>query len=170
MPKQFIYNIFRFIGLVLLQILVMNKIGLRGMINPMIYVMFILLLPYRTSAWFVIILGFVLGITIDIFSDTPGLHTAATVLMAFSRSYVLGMITPRSGYDMQEEPKVKTNGIVWFVSYSGVLILIHHFALFYLEAFSWSEFFRTFLRAIFSGVFSLLLILIVELLRTNKSK
>lgn len=90
-------NIFRFIVLVLIQVLILNNIEFSGYINPFLYVLFILLLPFETPAWLLLVSGFALGLTVDLFMNTPGLHAAATVLTAFVRPFVLRILLPVTG-------------------------------------------------------------------------
>ena len=87
-------NIIRFLFLVFIQVLVFNNIQVSGLINPYIYVIFILLLPFETPKWAILGLAFLLGISVDLFTNTPGMHSTATVLMAFLRPYVLSIIAP----------------------------------------------------------------------------
>ena len=76
-------NIFSFILLVLVQVLVLNNIQFLGYIDPYLYILFILVLPVQMPRWFLLILAFALGITIDIFSNTLGMQAFATVFIAF---------------------------------------------------------------------------------------
>lgn len=162
MSNEIIKNIFRFFFLVLLQVLILNNIQLSGYLNPFLYVLFILMLPFNTPNWLVLILGFVLGICIDMFCDTGGLHAAASVLMAFLRPSVLKIIAPREGYNVIHKPTIQQFGFNWFLSYAGILVLVHHLFLFYLEAFRLSEFFSNLLRTILSAAFTLTLIFISQ--------
>jgi rod shape-determining protein MreD len=155
-------NIIRFIVLVLIQILLVNNIQVSGMINPYIYVLFILLLPFETPGWLLLVTSFILGLTVDLFMNTPGMHTVACVLMAFIRPSVLSGISPRDGYDPGTYPRVFYYGIEWFLKYTVILVLIHHLVLFYLEVFRFSEFFITFIKAIFSTLISVVLIIISQ--------
>src|SRR6218665_3537297 len=99
----YLRNVIRFILLVLIQVLLLNKIPLRwwaspGAIppyTPFIYPLFILLLPLSTPVWFMLLSGFALGITVDTFMDTGGMHAAACVLMAFMRTRVLTTLLPK---------------------------------------------------------------------------
>src|SRR6056297_4336346 len=91
--------IISFILLLTLQILVLNNIQLSGFINPYLYVLFILILPFETPKWMLLLLAFILGMVVDLFSHTPGMHTSATVFMAFLRPYVLEFFSPRDGYE-----------------------------------------------------------------------
>ncbi len=91
-------NIFRFILLVLLQVLVLNNIQFMGYINPYLYILFILSLPYQTPKWFVLLLGFRLGLTIDVCSNTMGMHAFATVFVAFLRGGTIKLFTSIEEY------------------------------------------------------------------------
>ena len=84
-----IQNIFSFIVLILLQVLVLNNVQFLGFLNPYIYILFILSLPVKFPRWITLILGFVLGLIIDIFSNTIGIHAFATVLIAFFRAGII---------------------------------------------------------------------------------
>ena len=97
-----------FILLILLQVLVMNNIQFSGYVNPYIYVMIILLLPVEISAWLLLLISFITGFTIDIFSGTPGMHASATVLAGFARPFVLRIISPRDGYESGVAPSMLT--------------------------------------------------------------
>ncbi len=161
-------NIIRFIVLVLIQVLVLNNIQLSGYINPYIYVLFILLLPFETPSWLLLISGFFLGLTIDLFMNTLGLHAAATVFLAFLRPYVLNLFAPRDGYEAGTFPRILYYGTGWFLKYAAVLILFHHLALFFLEVFRFSDFFLTLFRALLSSVFSIILVVLSQFVMFRK--
>ena len=154
--------ILRFIILVLVQILIFNNIELSGYINPYIYILFILLLPLDTPGWLLLLLGFLLGISIDIFSDTPGMHTITTTLTAFLRPFVLDIIAPRDGYETGANPRISNYGFLWFLRYAGILTVIHHFVLFYIEIFHFGGFFPTLFRVILSSAVTLLIIVLSQ--------
>lgn len=154
--------ILRFIFLVLLQVLVLNNIQLNGYLNPFLYVLFILMLPFSTPKWLVILLSFILGITIDLFTNTGGIHAFSSVLMGFVRHPVLKLIAPREGYDVKHVPTLQEFGFSWFFSYAGILVLVHHTSYFFLEVFRLSSFFHTLSRVILSLFFSLTLIFISQ--------
>lgn len=157
-----------FILLIMFQVLLFNNIQFSGYVNPYVYVMFILLLPVEIPAWLLLLLSFVSGAVIDYFSGSPGMHSSATVLAGFVRPYVLRVISPRDGYDPNSDPSMLTYGFRWFLIYTLLIVLVHHTALFYLEVFRLSEFFRTFLRVLFSSVFSITFILLIEFYRRGK--
>ena len=148
-------NIFRFLLLVFAQVLIFNNIEIGSLINPYIYILFILLLPFETPPVLILLSGFLLGFTLDIFAETMGMHTAATVFMAYLRPYVLAVFAPLDGYESGSFPSVYYYGLLWFVKYAAILIFAHHLALFYIEMFRMQDFFSTFLRVILSSALSL---------------
>jgi len=157
----------RFFILASIQILVLNNVQISGYLNPFVYILFIMLLPPKMPKAIVLILAFVMGFTIDVFSDSYGIHSSATVLLAFLRPKVLALVSVKGGEDL-EEIGIKQLKINRFFTYSGILCLIHHFTLFYIEAFRVNEFFDTFLRALYSSIISILMILMIESLRSNQ--
>jgi rod shape-determining protein MreD len=144
MIKSFITYLFLFVILIVTQLLVFNNIELSGYINPYVYVLFILLLPFDVPNIVLLLSAFLLGLCIDLFMGTPGVHSSATVLMAFARPAVLTIFSPREGYQTGTQPRM--------IKYTVLLVLIHHFTLFYLEVFTLHHFFSTFLRALSSSL------------------
>ncbi len=158
------YNIVRFFFLIFLQALVLNHIYLGGLINPYLYIYFILLLPFSVPGWMLLMSSFLLGAGVDLFTNTLGLNAAACVLMAFFRPMVINLVSSDANSLIGETPSLRNQGVKWFVYYAAILTLIHHFALFYLEVFRFSEFLMTFLRVILSAAFTMLLMMISEYL------
>ena len=164
MIADLLKHFIRFILLILIQGLIIQNIDLGTFVNPFPYVLFILLLPFDAPPWLVLILGFVSGLMIDMFYNTAGINAASCTFMAFSRHYILRLLAPRDGYESTLQPGVYSMGWPWFVSYAGILILLHHTFLFYLEVFRFSEFFHTFFTVILSGIVTLLLVIISQFL------
>ena len=158
-----------FILLVLFQGLILNKIEFGGYVNPYLYVLFILALPFETPEWLVLSLGFVLGICIDSFTSTLGMHTSATVFMAFIRVFILKIFRPRDGYEFNTTPNLQHMGLIWYLNYAAILIVAHHLFLFFVESFKFSQFFATFGRSILSSFFTLVLVFIVQLFNYKPS-
>jgi hypothetical protein len=163
-------QILRFIGLVAIQVFILNNIQLNGYINPYLYIYFILLLPFETPKWLLLVSAFVLGLSIDLFSGTIGLHAAATVFMAYTRPGVLYIISSRREYEPGILPSISDLGFPWFFSYSALLIILHHFFFFFLEAFIITEFWSVFFRVVISSAFTLLLVIITQYLFTKKRR
>jgi len=152
-----------FILLILFQGLILNNVEFGGYIVPFLYVFFILALPFETPSWMVLLFGFFLGIFIDSFTSTLGMHTAANVFMAFCRSYLLKLMAPRGGYEINLRPNVQSMGLTWYLLYASILVLLHHLFLFYIESFKFTQFFYTLGRAFASAFFTIVLVLIVQL-------
>ncbi|HRY97852.1 MAG TPA: rod shape-determining protein MreD [Bacteroidales bacterium] len=164
MNNLIVRNVLRFFVLLVLQVFVLDNVHLGGYINPYLYVLFVLLLPFETPGWLVLTSSFLLGIGVDIFSGTGGIHAAALTLMAFMRPLTLTFIASRREYEPGINPTIADLGLQWFVSYAGFLILVHHLSLFMLEMFSFSGFFDTLKRAFLSSLVTFTLILIIQYL------
>ena len=156
--------IFRFILLVAVQVIVLNNIRLGGYINPFIYVLFIMQLPVRIPKTLLLVIAFATGLCIDIFSDTLGMHAAASVFLGFARPAILRAIAPRDGYEADASPSMSQMGLNWFLLYTFIAVLIHHFVLFYVEVFRFTEFFSTLLRVSLSSLVTIIFILISQFL------
>ena len=168
MISDILNNAARFIFLILFQVLLLNNIQFSGYINPFLYIMFILMLPFETPVWLVLILGFLTGLTVDTFSDSVGLHAAACTAMAYARGPILKLFSPRDGYEFGMKPTLYSMGTAWFLYYSALLVLLHHSILFFLEIFRFSEFFFTIFKIIVSSMITLLLIYISQLIIYRK--
>ena len=164
MIEKLLRHILRFVTLVLLQVLVLNNIQLGGYINPNLYVLFILLLPVEVPGWLLMAVSFFLGLSIDAFTNTPGMNASACVFLAFCRPYLLKIMSPRDGYETDRPPSIQYMGFSWFIIYASILVFLHHLVLFYVEIFRFTEFFSTFLRVILSTVITVSLILLAEFL------
>lgn len=168
MNNQFLKNIIRFVLLILLQVLILNNVQLHQLINPFIYILFILLLPIGASRWLVLVTSFLLGLTVDVFSDSGGIHAAACVLIAYIRPFVLSIISPHGGYDANDAPGLGQMGLTWFSIYSIILTFVWNLSYFFLEVFSFDGFLRTILKVLLSTLISLLLIFIHQYLFYKK--
>jgi rod shape-determining protein MreD len=155
-------NIIRFVILLLLQVMVLNNIQISGYVIPYVYVLFILLLPFETPGWLLLLSGFALGLSVDMFAHTLGMHTAATVFMAFLRLHILQAIAPRDGYEAGSFPRIFYYGFNWFLKYTLILVFAHHFVLFFIEVFRVSDFFSTLIRVILSSILSVFLIILSQ--------
>jgi len=154
---------FRFIFLVLLQVLIFKGIDLDAngftYVSVFIYPIFLLILPIRTPTVLVVLLGFILGCSIDLFYDSPGVHAGASVFTAFIRSAVLSFMEPRGGYEVNASPTKASYGINFFFPYSAILMFVHLLVYFSLEIFTPVFFDEIFLRTIFSFLVSMIFVI-----------
>lgn len=160
MNKTLLHSI-RFVALVLAQVLIINHLRLGGYVHPYIYLIFIMLLPVNMPKWQVLLLGFALGLTVDVFTGTLGLHAGATTLMAFCRPAVLRLVSGHQKLENVQEPNLAQLGGIWFLRYAFCLVLVHHFALFFLESFSFHLIGQVLLRILLSVPVSVFLIMMV---------
>lgn len=162
-------QIIRFVVLVLLQVLVINHIRLGGYVHPSIYLIFILLLPINIPEWQLLLLGFGLGFSVDLFTGTPGLHAGATTLMAFCRPRIIKLVSGTQKFENIHEPNLSQLGGMWFFRYVFCMVLIHHFWLFLLESFSFHLIGQVALRILMSVPVSVFLIMmILYIFKSNK--
>lgn len=154
----------RFLFLALLQVLVFKQMTLGwgnfNYIHVFIYPAFILLLPIRTPDTLLIFLGFLIGITVDLFYDSPGVHASAMVFMAFMRSRVLKFLTPRGGYNINHSPNLDKLGLTWFLLFSGILLFCHILFYFIIYVFTHVNWLEITLRTITSFIVSYIIILL----------
>lgn len=162
------YNIIRFILLVFVQVFLLKNITLYNISTPYPYILFILLLPFGIPNLLLFLLAFLLGLTVDAFYDTPGLHAAACVLLALVRVLFISVTVQKEGFDNEPEPTLSIMGFRWFLTYAVILTLIHHTFLFLLEAFNFSELLFILQRVVTSVIFTVFLMLITGLLFFRK--
>jgi rod shape-determining protein MreD len=167
MSKGPIWYIVSFVVIVLIQLLLMNNIQFSGFINPYFYILFIILLPINIPHYLLLILGFLVGITVDIFSNTPGIHASASVFIAFIRPFVLNS-NNLDDLERMMIPSIVNIGAKAFLKYLVIMIFVHHFFLFFIEVFSFSGFLHTLLRCILSSIFTFVFILISQFLIFRK--
>ena len=165
MSSKPLRHIIRFIGIMLLQVLILNQVNVaNGMINPYIYPLIILLLPLSVPSWLIMSIAFFTGLGIDMFTNTIGLHASALVAMAFFRSTVLRILTPIHGYDQHDQPFLGYMGWRWFLTYASLLFVIHHVVFFFIEIFSFQFLGSTLLKILLSSVISIVLAVIFEMI------
>ena len=159
----------RFILLILLQVLLLNNISITEYgITPYFYILFILILPFDTPGWVLLLFGFILGLIIDMFCDTGGTHASATVLTAFLRPVVLKILSLRDGYAPESMPSVLYYGFLWFLKYSLILIFIHHITFYLMLEFSFANFFITFFQVLMTLLFTVFLVVTSQYLILRK--
>lgn len=153
-----------FVGLVLAQVLLFNKIYLFGLATPFVYVYFILALDKEVDKNKLMLLAFVLGLVVDVFCNTPGVNAGASVLLAFSRERLLRLFMPREEFE-NFEPGIGSMGIWPFLRYAFLAVMLHHSALFLLEAFSFAHIGYLLLRILCSALLTVMLVMSIEFAR-----
>ncbi len=133
-----------------------------------VYLAFFLRLPVDTNPLTGMLAAFAMGLLVDMFYDSPGLHAMATVLLVYLRSLWLTILTPQGGFDIGARPSLSQNGTLWYVLYSFPLIFVHHAVLFFTEAGGFQYFWTTIAKVMASTVYTLLVVMGLEWLRPPK--
>lgn len=152
-----------FVSLVLVQVLIFNQVQFGGFFNPYVYILFVILLPLSTPRYLVLILAFILGFIIDVFSNSLGVHAAATVFIAYMKPLIIRIISNRED-DKSDYPGLHQNKLIWFLSYVAIMVLLHHLLLFYLEVYTFANFLNTLFRVVLSSLFSIIVIVLSQFL------
>jgi rod shape-determining protein MreD len=151
----------------LLPALIFGRIHLFGVATPLVYIYFVLLLPRNESRITSMVLSFLLGMAVDIFSNTPGLAASSLTLLAFFQPYVLNLYL-RKGDEDTFRPTLRSMGFIRYFSYSFFLTLVYCFTIFTLEAFTLAHWLHWLLSILSSLVLTLFIILATESLRNKK--
>lgn len=169
MAVHWIRQIMLFFILVFLQVLIFNRIDIFGFATPLFYIYFILKLPVNLNRNIVLLLSFLIGFVIDLFSYTYGLNALACTLTGFIRHYAFLLFLPRELSEFNE-PSIKNFGLNSFFKYVIFLVLIHHIVLFTTEALSLFDLKALLLRIAGSAILTVLLIFAAEGLNFSNLK
>ena len=170
--SNLVKNIIRFLLFILVQVFVLNQIPpLHHLVNPYIYFLFILWLPFQIGRKYLMLIALVTGLALDYFTKTPGLHAAPCVLIAYLRPFLINLLISQEGADANyDEPTIKSMGFAPYFTYVSILTFIHHAFLFLLEALQFGGFWYFIFKTLFSVAISLFLILIAELFFVRKQR
>ncbi|MFN2457038.1 MAG: rod shape-determining protein MreD [Chitinophagaceae bacterium] len=170
--NEFVKNIFRLAIFILVQVFILNKIPpLHRFVVPYLYFLFILWLPFTTSKSALLLIGFVTGLILDYFKMTPGLHTAACVLIAYIRPFIINLLIPKETAEFNYlEPSPHSLGWAPYLIYILIITLLHHTYLIMLEWLQFGSFLSFVLKVLSTTAISILLITTVELLFPRRLK
>jgi len=170
--SNLVKNIIRFCLFVLVQVFILDKVPpLHEMATPYIYFLFILWLPFKMGRRMQMLVAFALGLAVDSFSNTYGMHAAACVLIAYIRPFLINLLISQEGAESNyNEPSIQSMGFTPYLTYLTILTFIHHTCLYFLQALQTGGYLYFFLKSLISTAISLLLILLIELLFPRKQK
>jgi len=167
MNSSLFFNLFRFIILLSLQVIVFNNINLFGFISPFPYILFIILYPVNGNKSGLLVASFLLGIILDMFSNSGGIHTTACLFLAYFRPSIFKFAFGVS-YEYQT---IKLNDTLTPERFSFLLVavVLHHLVLFIFEAFQFSLLWDILIRTLLSSSITLIIcIIIIYLIKPNK--
>ena len=164
--SNFLKHLFRLAIFILIQVYVLNKIPhLHRLITPYLYYLPLLWLPFSVSRIGLLVIGFLTGLTLDYFMNTPGLHAAACLLVAYVRPFVINVLTPKDSSEFNyREPSPKAIQWTPYAIYVFVLTLLHHGYMTFLEWLDFGSFLDFMIKVVATTGISMLLIFTVELL------
>jgi len=162
-------HIIRFLAVMVLQLFIVDQMQLSGFLRAWVYVLFIIMLPPNLSRFWLLMIAFMTGLVYDFFSGAHGIHTAAMTLLGFVRPFVLRLFTGK-GFNEIETLSLRAMGVGKFTTYAAVVVLIHHFTVFFLESFKLTDFHFVLLRTIGSSIFTLISLTLIVLITGRVSK
>ncbi|GAA5220087.1 hypothetical protein GCM10025777_07170 [Membranihabitans marinus] len=165
-------NIIRFLLLILTQILIFNFFSIEWFTIPFIeiyiYPLVILLLPLKTPRSALIISGFIIGIIVDIFNNTPGIHSGAGTLIGYIRPFIIQFIQPRGGYKVNISPTIVSINFKWFAIYAGIMTFFHSLTVSIFDIFQLKFLHYILLRTFLSGLASYLIVMVIMIIFNPK--
>lgn len=170
--SDLVRNTIRFVLFILVQYYVLFQIRpLHQFVVPYIYYLYVLWLPFSMGRMSLMLLSFLFGLTLDYFTQTPGLHAAACVMIAYLRSFVVNILIPQEGAEQNyKSPSPVSMGWAPYAVYVLVLTLLHHIYLVLLEWLQFGSFLFFLGKVLATTGISLMLVLITELLFFRKEK
>lgn len=162
-------NIIRFVALLAVQVLVLDNIYFGGHISPMLYTLFILMLPNRLGKIYMLLIAFATGLSVDICSNMLGFHACASTIMAFCRITFADRIITRGDDITIDMPSIFTVAPQYFIYYSMLLIFIHALVFFLLDYFKMTEIFNILLSALLTTVATLVLVVVWQLIFIHRN-
>lgn len=170
MIKDIIISIIQFLILDFCQIFLLNNIYFLGFINPMIYIWFIILLPFVTPKWLVLLSSFLLGVSIDIFSADTGINAFVCVFVGFLRPALLNAFSGNIDNTSYLRPSLSSLGFKNFFFFTASTVFIHHLLYFAIDIFSFAEIMQVLARTLLSSVVTIILILLLDMIFFKRSE
>ena len=161
---RFLIRLEWFVGLVLVQALILNHVNIYGLFTPVVYIYFVMSLNTMTGRNGILLWAFFLGMAVDIMSNTPGLNASATLCVAYFRKLFIRSQTLRElGENFQ--PDSWTMGAGGFFRYTLIVTLVHSVLLGLLDAFSWENTGMVMIRAVSNSAISTACIICIDRMR-----
>lgn len=154
----------RYIFVMLLQVLLFDQLQLWGVCHPYIYILCLMMMPITLPHNVDMLIGAGVGLLMDVFCNSLGVHTAACILLMFIRPYLIGAIVNDKDR-LNEQISLRSIGMEALIKYVVILVLVHHLMVFMLAAWSWSHFGFVLLETLVSSIITCLIILGYNILK-----
>jgi len=162
MAKEILRFALLFIVLVLCQVVVFNHICLFGVAIPLVFVYFLIKLPVTLGINWVMTVAFLMGLTVDIFSNTQGMNALACTIVSVLRLPALRLYVPRQDDLANPEPSVRSLGASVFMKYAISVVTLYCALFFMIEAFTFFDALQLLLRIVCSSILTFVIILAFE--------
>jgi rod shape-determining protein MreD len=169
MISQIPINFLRFFILLFAQVLIFSNINLSTFVNPYIFPLFLLLLPFETPRWLLVFLGFGAGLALDFFLGSIGMHAAACLALGYFRPNLINLITPK-GTDFEISPNLYAQGITWFVIYLSISLFFYLLFYFLIEEAGFRNFFYLLLKVVLSTTISVFFMILFLFLFSSRKQ
>lgn len=153
------------IAFLAVQVFLLDRVPpLHRFLTPSLYLLFLLWLPFRIGRKPLLGIGFLYGLAVDLFTQTPGLHASACILVAFLRPDLIGLLMPRQEGDAgRSEPSVQSMGLFPYAAYLSLLTLLHHTWVVFLEWLDLGDALYFLLKVTATTALSLVLMAVTEM-------
>ena len=165
--NKIVYTFFLFFTLLLLQVFILNNVHFLGYVNPYLYIAFVFLYPLRENRFSFLTLAFLLGLCVDFFSNSGGIHAFSTLFIAYLRIFLIHSIFKKTSADyLLFNLRLENFGNVF--NYIAILTILHHFILFSFINFSFQNFTEVILNTVLSSIFTLILFFLGNYIFSSK--
>lgn len=161
---EVIRQVFTFVILCIVQVLVLNHVNLFGCATPLLYIYFIMSFRRDYPKWGIMLWSFCLGLSVDIFSNTPGVAASSATFLGFVQPFIFSLFVQRDSPD-DMRPGIRTLGMARYVYFTLICVLVFNLLFFTLEAFSFFNWLQWLRNIGGSTVLTALLILAFESVR-----
>ncbi|MBR5677852.1 MAG: rod shape-determining protein MreD [Paludibacteraceae bacterium] len=154
----------RYVIVMLLQVLLFDQLQLWGVCHPYIYILCLLMLPITLPHSVDMVIGAIIGLIMDVFCNSLGVHTASCILIMFIRPYLIGAIVNDKDR-LNEQISLRSIGMEAMIKYVVILVVIHHLVVFSLAAWSWHHIGFILLETLVSSIVTISIIIGYNALR-----
>lgn len=153
---------------IVLQGLLFNHLSLLGGV-ALVYLIVLLKVPVLWNHSLQILIGFVTGLAVDVFCNTPGMHAlTATTMMAFRRPALINNF-----FDNKEDIKEGFLGMnslepSRYATYSAIFVTGYSLLLYFVESFTLFNFQMLLTKIIIGSLLTLAFAMAVELASLKK--
>ncbi len=170
MKSDVLSLLFRVLIGLFFQVTLFSRVALLGWLSPYPYLWVLLLYPVQWPRWTSLLFGFTVGLILDMFLNTGGMHASACVWVMAIRQPVLSILVPQSSYEEDINFNIEDMEIPRFATYAGILILVHHAWLFAIEIFRFSKLPTALLKSVPAAFMTLVFVMIFRMLLVKSGR